>query len=309
MEHTQVAIIGSGPAGYTAAVYNARAQLQPIVFAGDKSGGQLMWTTDVENFPGFSQGKPGPELMMEMRAQAEKFGADIRDQYVISVDFSVRPFKLQIYQSEEITADAVIIATGAEARMMGIPGEKEFLGRGVSTCAVCDAAFFKDKVVYVAGGGDSAMEDTLALTKFAKKITLVHRSDEFRASKIMQERVLNNDKVKVMYNSQVTAVLGAQLVNKIKISQDGKEQEFPADGLFLAIGHTPMSKIFIDQIKLDEQGYIITFESKKSTTMTSVEGVFAAGDVVDRRYRQAITAAGMGCAAALDAQRWLEQQE
>lgn len=309
MEHTQVAIIGSGPAGYTAAVYNARAQLQPIVFAGDKSGGQLMWTTDVENFPGFSQGKPGPELMMEMRAQAEKFGADIRDQYVISVDFSVRPFKLQIYQSEEITADAVIIATGAEARMMGIPGEKEFLGRGVSTCAVCDAAFFKDKVVYVAGGGDSAMEDTLALTKFAKKITLVHRSDEFRASKIMQERVLNNDKVKVMYNSQVTAVLGAQLVNKIKISQDGKEQEFPADGLFLAIGHTPMSKIFIDQIKLDEQGYIITHESKKSTTMTSVEGVFAAGDVVDRRYRQAITAAGMGCAAALDAQRWLEQQE
>lgn len=309
MEHTQVAIIGSGPAGYTAAVYNARAQLQPIVFAGDKSGGQLMWTTDVENFPGFSQGKPGPELMMEMRAQAEKFGADIRDQYVISVDFSVRPFKLQIYQSEEITADAVIIATGAEARMMGIPGEKEFLGRGVSTCAVCDAAFFKDKVVYVAGGGDSAMEDTLALTKFAKKITIVHRRDEFRASKIMQERVLNNDKVKVMYNSQVTAVLGAQLVNKIKISQDGKEQEFPADGLFLAIGHTPMSKIFIDQIKLDEQGYIITFESKKSTTMTSVEGVFAAGDVVDRRYRQAITAAGMGCAAALDAQRWLEQQE
>ena len=307
MEHVKVAIIGSGPAGYTAALYNSRAQLKPVVFAGEKNGGQLMFTTVVENFPGFSQGKPGPELMMEMRQQAEKFGADIRDQYVTKVDFSVRPFKLQIADKEEITAEVVIIATGAQARMLNVPGEKKLLGRGVSTCAVCDAAFFKDKNVYVLGGGDSAMEDTLALVKFAKQVTLVHRRSEFRASKIMQDRVLNNDKVKVMFNAEVTEIIGEKMVQKIKIKQNGQETEFLADGLFLAIGHQPISQLFADQIELNEQGYILTKQDKRSTSMTSVDGVFAAGDVVDFRYRQAITAAGMGCIAALDAQRWLEK--
>lgn len=309
MEKVEVVIIGSGPAGYTAALYNARAQLKPVVFAGQKSGGQLMLTTDVENFPGFAKGKPGPELMTEMREQAAKFGADIRDQYVTKVDFSAHPFKLQIDNKAEITAETVIIATGAEARMLGVPGEKELLGRGVSTCAVCDAPFFKDKQVYVAGGGDAAMEDALALVKFAKEVTLVHRRDQFRASKIMQERVLKNKKVRVMLNAEVTEVMGKPTVQKIKIKQDGQEKEFPAQGFFLAIGHKPLSQLFDQQIKLDEQGYIVTQEGKRSTSMTSVEGVFAAGDVVDFRYRQAITAAGMGCAAALDAERWLEQNK
>lgn len=307
MEQVKVAIIGSGPAGYTAALYNARAQLKPVVFAGQKSGGQLMLTTQVENFPGFSKGKPGPELMTEMRQQAAKFGADIRDQYVTKVDFSTRPFKLQIDGKEEITAEAVIIATGAEARMLGIPGEKELLGRGVSTCAVCDAPFFKNKQVYVAGGGDAAMEDALALVKFAKEVTLVHRRDEFRASKIMQDRVLKNKKVKVILNAEVIEVMGDKMVQKIKLKQAGQEKELPAEGFFLAIGHKPMNQLFTDQIKLDQAGYIVTQLDKRSTTMTSVEGVFAAGDVVDWRYRQAITAAGMGCAAALDAERWLEK--
>ena len=307
MEQVKVAIIGSGPAGYTAALYNARARLQPVVFAGEKSGGQLMWTTDVENYPGFAEGKPGPELMTEMRQQAAKFGADIRDQFVTQVDFSARPFKLQIAGKEEITADAVIIATGAEAKMLGIPGEKELLGRGVSVCAVCDAAFFKDKTVFVVGGGDAAMEDSLALTKFAKEVTLVHRRDQFRASKIMQDRVLNNDKIKVMYNAEVTEVMGDPMVQKIKIKQNEQEQEFPADGFFLAIGHKPMTQLFAGQLELDEAGYIVTQTTKMSTSMTSVEGVFAAGDAVDFRYRQAVTAAGMGCAAALDAERWLEK--
>ena len=266
-----------------------------------------MLTTEVENFPGFAKGKPGPELMAEMRQQAERFGADIRDQFVTKVDFSARPFKLQIADKEEITADAVILATGAESRMLGIPGEKELLGRGVSVCAVCDAAFFKDKTVFVAGGGDAAMEDALALTKFAKSVTLVHRRDKFRASKIMQDRVLSNDKVEVLYNTVVTEVMGDPMVQKIRIKQDSQEKEVPADGFFLAIGHTPMTKLFAGQIELDEAGYIVTKTSKMSTSMTSVEGVFAAGDAVDFRYRQAITAAGMGCAAALDVERWLEK--
>jgi thioredoxin reductase (NADPH) len=353
MEQAKVVIIGSGPAGYTAALYNSRAQLKPVVFAGEKSGGQLMWTTDVENFPGFPEGKPGPELMLAIREQAKKFGADIRDQYVTAVDFSQQPFKIwttvpegsvgedfekksttelkeaqvKIRQTEpSLTAQAVIVTTGAVSRMLGIPGEEKFLGRGLSTCAVCDAAFYRDKVTVVAGGGDSAMEEVLALTKFAKKVIIVHRRDELRASKIMQDRVLNHQKVEVMYNTQVLEVMGDQVVNKIKISQDGKEQELSVDGLFLAIGHKPVTSIFADQINLDEQKYIVTRQSatKKGViaageaiedkellpfpTMTSVEGVFAAGDVVDVRYRQAITAAGQGCSAALDAERWLEQQ-
>ena len=307
MSVQQVVIIGSGPAGYTAAIYTARARLKVVLFAGEKSGGQLMWTTDVENFPGFAEGKPGPELMAEMRKQAEKFGTQVRDEAITQVDFSQQPFELATGGGEVIKAQAVIIATGAESRMLGIPGEEKLLGRGVSVCAVCDAAFFKDKKVFVVGGGDSAMEDTLALTKFAQEITLVHRRDKFRASKIMQERVLSNDKIKIMYNSTVTAVLGDSVVEKLKINQDGRELEVEADGLFLAIGHLPTSKLFATQLELDPKGYILTQSNEQYPTMTSVEGVFAAGDVVDFRYRQAITAAGMGCSAALDAERWLEK--
>lgn len=353
MTAVTVAIIGSGPAGYTAALYNARARLKPVVFAGEKSGGQLMWTTEVENYPGFPEGKDGPELMLAIRQQAERFGAVIKDKFVTAVDFSSQPFKLwtnlpqnltsedlerlagdelaavqaQVKQAEPaLTAQAVIVATGAVARMLGIPGEKELLGRGVSTCAVCDAAFYKDKVVYVVGGGDSAMEDTLALTKFAKKIYVVHRRDELRASQIMQDRVLAHDQVKVLWNSQVKAVLGENKVEQLEIEQVGENKIVLADGLFLAVGHQPLSAILGGQLETDKQGYIITRQSPTRQgaqaaaqavgkqdllpfpTMTSVEGVFAAGDVVDMRYQQAITAAGQGCAAALDAEQWLAQQ-
>lgn len=353
MERVKVAIIGSGPAGYTAALYNARANLAPVLFAGQKSGGQLMWTTVIENYPGFEHGIEGPKLMMEMRQQAARFGADIRDQYITAVDFSARPFKLwtsipegatgeefesadaatlkkyqqQIRQNEpEIEAEAVIVATGAVSRRLTIPGESEFFGRGVSTCAVCDAAFFKEKVTFVVGGGDSAMEDALALTRHAKEVHIINRGDKLRASKIMQERVLASEKVKVWWNTQVKAVLGEQLVTGLRLVQDGKEQEVRADGMFLAIGHKPVTTIFGQQLELDTQGYVVTRQSASQPgvvaaqaalneeglvslpTMTSVEGVFAGGDVVDICYRQAITAAGQGCAAALDAERWLERQ-
>lgn len=356
MEHTQVAIIGSGPAGYTAAVYTARAQLAPIVLTGQKAGGQLMWTTDVENYPGFPKGIPGPQLMMDMRAQAERFGAVMKDTYVTAVDFSARPFKIwtavpEGVNSEDLIsnmkpdeaaamvekikstlepayeADSVILAPGATSIMLGIPGEQEFFGRGVSTCAVCDAAFYRDKITYVVGGGDSAMEDTLALTKFAKKVTVVHRRDQFRASKIMQDRVLSNEKVSVLWNSSVEEVKGDTMVSELVLKTPEGTQTVPADGIFIAIGHRPMTKLFADSIETDDHGYIVTRESatKKGVaaaqqalsaeglvafpTMTSVDGVFAAGDSVDVRYKQAITAAGMGCSAALDAERWLEAQE
>lgn len=353
-DHRRFVIIGSGPAGYTAGVYAARAQLQPVIFAGEKSGGQLMSTTDIENYPGFKDGIAGPELMTVMREQAQRFGAEIRDKYVTAVDFSERPFKIwttvpagatgevfekasrselaefqaQIRQTEPtMTADTVVITTGAVSKMMQVPGEDRLLGRGLSTCAVCDAPFFRDKVTYVVGGGDSAMEDTLALTKFAKSVTVLHRRDHFRASKIMQERVLKHPKVKVLWNTAVEEVMGDKKLEKIRINTEGKVQELPAEGIFVAIGHRPVTGIFADQIKLDELGYIVTRQSASKhgvaaaqaaltddgllpfPTMTSVEGVFAGGDVVDVRYWQAITAAGQGCAAALDAERWLEQQE
>lgn len=341
MKKASVAIIGSGPAGYTAAVYNARAKLEPVLFAGQKSGGQLMWTTDVENYPGFKEGVPGPELMMAMRQQAKRFGTELNDQYVTAVDFSERPFKLwtqlpagmtgqdfeeksaaelepikkELRQSEpDLIAEAVIVATGAVARKLGIPGEDKFFGRGVSVCAVCDAAFYQDKITFVVGGGDSAMEDALALTKYAQEVHLVHRRDEFRASKIMQERVLAHDKVKVWWQSEVKAVLGENKVEALKIEQKNESQkteikEVVADVLFLAIGHKPGSAVVADQLQVDGHGYIVTGQNpNQAPTMTSVEGVFAAGDVVDRRYMQAITAAGQGCAAAIDAERWLGAQ-
>jgi len=351
MTHTKLAIIGSGPSGYTAAIYAARAMLQPVLFAGIQSGGQLMNTTDIENYPGFKDGVDGPQLMLTMREQAQRFGSDIQDKYVVAVDFSQRPFKLwttlpssipfDVYekakpaervelmktirtQEPEWTADSAIISTGATSIMLGVPGEDLFWGRGVSTCAVCDAAFYKEKNTYVIGGGDSAMEDTLALIKFAKSVTILHRRDAFRASKIMQDRVLKHPKVKVRWNTVVEEVLGSQQVEKIRIKENGVVSEVPADGVFIAIGHTPQTSIFQDQIQLDEHGYLVTRQSASKVglelaekaindnglldfpSMTSVEGVFGAGDVVDVRYKQAVTAAGQGCAAALDAERWLE---
>lgn len=355
MERAKVAIIGSGPAGYTAAIYTSRAQLQPVLYAGPKAGGQLMLTTDIENFPGFKDGVAGPDLMIEMMQQAQRFGTEIKYDFVTAVDFSQRPFRLwttvpagvvpddllntadpekyaaakaEIIKMEPaLEADAIIIATGAGSIMLNVPGEEAFVGKGVSTCAVCDAAFYKDKNTYVVGGGDSAMEDTLALTKFAQSVTVIHRRDAFRASKIMQERVLNNPKVKVMWNTTIEEVIGDQLVKKIRVKGTEGSRELDADGVFVAIGHTPVTQLFRGQIQLDDHGYIITRQSvskygveaaKKALTedgkiafpsMTSVEGVFAAGDNVDIRYRQAITAAGQGCSAALDAERWLEVQE
>ncbi|NCN06245.1 MAG: thioredoxin-disulfide reductase [Candidatus Pacebacteria bacterium] len=326
MEHTKLAIIGSGPAGYTAALYAARADLQPTLFAGQRSGGQLMLTTDVENFPGFPEGVAGPDLMIAMRKQSERFGTTIFDTDITTVDFSARPFKLQSSDIAAMTADAVILSLGAQSIMLGVPGELEFIGRGVSTCAVCDAAFYRGKNTYVIGGGDSAMEDTLALTKFADSVTVVHRRDAFKASKIMQERVLKNEKVKVFWNTQLKEIRGEEMVKEVVLEVDGKQKTFPADGVFIAIGHKPTSQLVSHAIELDDHGYIVTRQSATKhgvaaasaavtdaglvafPSMTSVEGIFAAGDCVDIRYKQAITAAGQGCAAALDAERWLESQ-
>lgn len=289
-------IIGSGPAGYTAGIYAGRAGLNPLLFAGEKSGGQLMNTTMVENWPGAKEGIMGPKLMQDLREQAMKFGTKIIDQQVTKVDFKQKPFKVN-----DLEAESVIIATGAESIKLNIPGEERLLGRGVAVCAVCDALFYRDKKAVVVGGGDAAAEDALALTKFAKEVVLVVRRDELRASKIMQDRVKNNPKIKILWKSQVTEILGE---NKVEAVQINKGKELPVDGVFLAIGHKPATEIFKGKIEMDEAGYIKTFNN----TMTSVEGIFAAGDCVDFRYRQAVTAAGMGCQAAIDAERWLENQ-
>jgi len=291
-------IIGSGPAGYTAGIYAARAKLEPLILAGEIHGGQLMNTTVVENWPGSKTGIMGPELMREMREQAQKFGAEIIDKNVVKVDFSKRPFTIDDYQAE-----AVIITTGASSLMLGVPGEKELLGRGVATCAVCDAPFYKEKIAVVAGGGDAACEDSLALTKFAKQVYLVVRRDSLRASKIMAERVMKHPRIKIFWNTQVKQILGGQKVEAVEFTNGEK---LTTDGVFLAIGHQPATGIFKSQIDLDFKGYIITGLNKDYPTMTGVAGVFAAGDVVDHRYKQAITAAGMGCMAALDAEKWLE---
>jgi len=291
-------IIGSGPAGYTAGIYAARVKLEPLILAGEIHGGQLMNTTVVENWPGSKTGIMGPELMREMREQAQKFGAEIIDKNVVKVDFSKRPFTIDDYQAE-----AVIITTGASSLMLGVPGEKELLGRGVATCAVCDAPFYKEKIAVVAGGGDAACEDSLALIKFAKQVYLVVRRDSLRASKIMAERVMKHPRIKIFWNTQVKQILGGQKVEAVEFTNGEK---LTTDGVFLAIGHQPATGIFKSQIDLDFKGYIITGLNKDYPTMTGVAGVFAAGDVVDHRYKQAITAAGMGCMAALDAEKWLE---
>ncbi|HLA67702.1 MAG TPA: thioredoxin-disulfide reductase [Acidimicrobiia bacterium] len=299
-------IIGSGPAGLTAAVYAARADLSPLMIEGVGAGGQLMLTTDVENYPGFPDGVMGPELMGLFRKQAERFGTRIVTSDVSRVDFSTRPFGVWV-GDDEYRADSIIISTGASARWLGIPGEERLRGHGVSACATCDGFFFKEREIIVVGGGDSAMEEALFLTKFASKVTVVHRRDEFRASKIMATRVLEHPKIEVMWNSTVTEILGDTGVTGVRVSNvaSGDVSEVPVEGVFMAIGHDPNTALFDGVLELDEKGYLTTF----GNTSTSVKGVFAAGDVVDHTYRQAITAAGMGCAAAIDAERWLESGE
>ena len=296
-------IIGSGPAGLTAAVYASRANLAPLVIEGFDAGGQLMLTTDVENFPGFVDGIMGPELMERMRKQAARFGAEYLTENVSSVDFSSRPFKVTS-SSGDYRAHAVIISTGAKAKMLEVPGERELLGHGVSTCATCDGFFFRDRELVVVGGGDSAMEEAVFLTKFASKVTVVHRRDSLRASKIMQERAFKNDKIEFVWDSTIDEVVGNGKVEAVKLRNLKTDETWTAstDGVFIAIGHTPNTSLFEGQVEL-AGGYITT---RGGTTETSVQGVFAAGDVVDFRYRQAITAAGMGASAAIDAERYLE---
>ena len=299
-------IIGSGPAGLTAAIYAGRANLNPIVFEGNQPGGQLTITTDVENFPGFPDGILGPEMMDLFRKQAQKFGAKCMYKHVTSVDFSSSPFKIFV-QEEEYLSESVIISTGASAKMLGLEAEKELMGYGVSTCATCDGYFFKDKEIVVIGGGDSAMEEASFLTKFASKVTLVHRREEFRASRIMIDRALENPKIDIVKNAVVTDILGSQKDGVsgiiLKDTLDGKERNFECEGVFYGIGHKPNTDQFKGVIDLNEQGYIIT---KPGSSLTNVDGVFACGDVQDDHYRQAITAAGSGCMAAIDAEKFLE---
>jgi thioredoxin reductase (NADPH) len=298
-----VIIIGSGPAGLTAAIYTARANLTPLVFEGLQPGGQLTITTEVENFPGFKEGIQGPALMEEMRSQAQRFGSEHVFDLVTKVDFSQRPFKVWVGDTLH-EAKSVIITTGASARWMGLEAEQRLQGRGVSACATCDGFFFRDLKVAVVGGGDSAMEEATFLTRFASKVSVIHRRDELRASKIMAERALKNEKIEFVWDSTVDDILGDDAVTAIRVRnlKTGAVTDLPMDGIFMAIGHTPNTDVFKGHIDLDDKGYIVT--SKQ--TRTNVDGVFAAGDVVDTRYRQAITAAGWGCMAALDAQHYLE---
>lgn len=304
-------IVGSGPAGYTAALYAARANLRPLLFEGEQPGGQLTTTTDVENFPGFPDGIQGPELMMHMRKQAERFGAEIISAKVIKLDLLASPFTAMHGEQHSIEqAKSVIVSTGASARRLGLPTEQALYGKGVSACATCDGFFFKNKKVVVVGGGDAAMEEAIFLTRFATDVTVLVRSEKLRASQIMQERASRNSKIHFVWSVEVLEVLGAEAGHvtgvKLKYLTTSKVEDFPTDGLFVAIGHTPNTEIVKGQITLDEFGYIIT---KPGTTETNIHGVFAAGDVQDRKYRQAVTAAGTGCMAALDAQRYLEEHE
>lgn len=301
--HRHVVIIGGGPAGYTAAIYTGRANLKPLVLAGYSAGGQLMTTTEVENFPGFPEGVMGPDLMINMQKQAERFGAEILFKDVTKVDFSKHPFTIQ-YEDQTVTADSVIISTGAGPKKLGIESENKLWGKGVTSCATCDGAFYKGKEVAVTGGGDSAMEEAVFLTRFASKVTLVHRRHELRASKIMAERAQKNPKISWALGKQIVEVLGNGKVSglKLKDTENGTISEMNVDGLFLAIGHIPNSSLFKDQIKTDADGYILV----DGKTQTNIPGVFACGDVVDRTFRQAITAAGSGCASAISAERYLE---
>ena len=310
MMHEKLVIIGSGPAGLTAALYAARADLNPIVFEGLVAGGQLMITTDVENYPGFPDGILGPELMDQFRKQAERFGTRLHQVDVTEVDFSTRPFRINV-GADEYTADAVIIATGASATWLGVPGEEKLTGKGVSACATCDGFFFRDKELIVVGGGDTAMEEALFLTKFASKVTVIHRRDELRAEKILQHRLFNNPKVEMMWNHQLDEVVGAGEPRgvegvRVKHSQTGAITELACKGVFIAIGHAPSSELVNDQLELHSGGYVVT---APDSTATSIPGVFAAGDITDHIYRQAVTSAGMGCMAALEVEKYLTEQD
>jgi thioredoxin reductase (NADPH) len=300
-------IVGSGPAGYTAAIYAARAQLKPLVFEGVQFGGALMTTTEVENFPGFKQGITGPELMAEMREQAERFGADLRMEDVDEVSLE-GPIKTVTVDGETFAARSIILAMGAAARYLGVPGEQERIGTGVSTCATCDGFFFRDQDIAVIGGGDSAMEEATFLTRFARSVTLIHRREEFRASRIMLDRAKANPKITMLMNTEVTQVEGEPKVTGVRLRDTvtGEESKLAVTGVFVAIGHDPRSNLVRGQVDLDDDGYVAV---EGRTTSTSIDGVFAAGDLVDRIYRQAITAAGSGCAAAIDAERWLAEHE
>ena len=316
-EARQIIIVGSGPAGLTAAIYASRAQLSPLVIEGepsstsDQPGGQLMLTTEVENYPGFVDGVMGPELMTSFREQAARFGTDYVTAKVSRVDLSVRPFGLWVGDPDAAeptyTAEALIVATGAKSLMLQLPNEERLLGYGVSTCATCDGFFFRGHEIAVVGGGDSALEEALFLTRFANKVTLIHRRGELRASKVMQQRAIDNPKVEFLWHSSVIDVLGDTKVESVRVrnNETGEESVLPVTGLFVAIGHQPNTGIFKGQLDMEESGYLTTLGN---TTYTNVEGVFACGDVQDHRYRQAITAAGSGCMAALDAERWLEDQ-
>ena len=311
-KHERVIIIGSGPAGLTAAIYTARASLEPLVIEGepsstsDQPGGQLMLTTEVENFPGFPDGIMGPELMMNFRSQAERFGAKFLTEKVTNIDFSSRPFKVWV-RDTEYHADSVIVSTGARSLMLGLEEEQRLIGHGLSTCATCDGFFFRDQHIAVVGGGDSAIEEASFLTKFASKVTLIHRRDEFRASKIMQDRAFANPKIDVLWNHTVTKINGDDKVDGIEVTNtvDGSVSTMPVTGLFIAIGHRPNTDLFAGVLDMDDAGYL---QTQPDSSYTNIEGVFACGDVQDHTYRQAITAAGSGCMAAIDSERWLEGQ-
>lgn len=308
-QHHRVYIIGSGPAGYTAGLYAARADLKPYMAAGTQPGGQLTITSDVENYPGFPDGVLGPEMMDLFRRQAVRFGLTVKDGSVEKVDFSQRPFRLWEDDGSEHTADAVIVATGASARWLNIPGEKEYQGRGVSACATCDGFFFKDEVIVVVGGGDTAMEEATFLTKFGRQVYVIHRRDQLRASRIMQQRAFANPKIEFIWNTVVTEVVGDDkgvTGVRLKNVETGETSDLACGGFFVAIGHKPNTELFRGQLDMNDVGYI---RVQSPSTRTNIEGVFAAGDVCDPTYRQAVTAAGLGCAAAIDAERWLAEQE